>query len=323
MCGTDTSLYRGKPGPWSVYPLIPGHEIIGTVERLGSDAGELLVEEGQRVAVDEVLRCGSCRACRMLDPRCSRMRVYGATFELDPAEGLFGGYGEYMTILPRTNLHPVPTGVASQDLTLFEPLANAIDWVDKIGVALGDRAVVQGPGHQGLAIAQVLLNAGASPLIVTGTSRGATRLDAARQMGAVIIDVDEEDPVDVVAELTGGHMADVVFDATGGTSDTAGLSMKLVRAGGSVALVGLKGNHLDGVAYDDVVNRSVRVQGFAGCAPAAMPAALALLGSGQVATDALRGVVVSLDAFDEAIDMLTRSSPGSAVTRLTMTHFPT
>ena len=66
------------------------------------------VDEGDRVVVDEIVRCGSCPACRSGDPDCTSMHVYGYTLGLDRDSGCWGGYAERMALLPQTNLHRVP-----------------------------------------------------------------------------------------------------------------------------------------------------------------------------------------------------------------------
>ncbi|MGR7002066.1 hypothetical protein ACU686_35360 [Yinghuangia aomiensis] len=84
---------------------------------------------------------------------------------------------------------------------MFEPLANALNWVG-VGAGLpGDRVVVQGPGHQGLLCAAAALACGASQVIVTGTGADELRLKTALALGAHhVIDVDAED---VVARVGG------------------------------------------------------------------------------------------------------------------------
>src|SRR5436309_1685992 len=76
-----------------------------------------------------------------------------------------------------------------------------------------ETVVVEGPGHQGLAVLEAVRAAGAGTVIVTGAGGDGLRLEAARALGAShIIDVDAEDPVERVGELTSGLMADVVMD---------------------------------------------------------------------------------------------------------------
>src|SRR5204863_6240012 len=176
---------------------------VGTVWKLGADAHGLGVSEGDRVAVDEVLSAGGPNG----------FQVYGYTFSADDAPGLFGGYGEYMVILPGTGLHKLSTALPAAEQTVFEPLANAVNWVELAGIRSGDTVVVEGPGHQGLAVLDAVLTAQPSQVIVTGAAGDELRLDASRAIGAHhTIDVSVDDPVARVQELTGGAGADVVMD---------------------------------------------------------------------------------------------------------------
>ena len=233
LCGSDVAQLHGhRLLGNAVFPVVPGHETIGRVDRI-DPAGDWTVREGDRVAVDEVLRCGTCRFCRAASTRCERLKVYGYSFGADDGPGLWGGFGEYMAILPGTHLIPATDAMPAEELTLFEPLANALNWAGIARIAPGDTVVVQGPGHQGLCCAAAAQLAGAAEIIVTGTGRDGLRLEtAAAAFDAKTIDVDAADPVQRVAELTGGAMADVVMDLADGAPSTVPLAVKMARRGG-------------------------------------------------------------------------------------------
>ena len=77
--------------------------------------------------------------------------------------------------------------------------------------------LIQGPGQQGLSQTVVCKQAGASLIIVTGTSKDAARMEVAKALGAdYVIDVQEEDPLARIMEITGGKGVDVVLDCTAG-----------------------------------------------------------------------------------------------------------
>ena len=63
ICGTDYELYDGA-FPALKMPLIPGHEPVGIIERIGPIAAQRWgVSEGDRVAVEPKVACGACRYC--------------------------------------------------------------------------------------------------------------------------------------------------------------------------------------------------------------------------------------------------------------------
>src|SRR5262245_24379596 len=171
LCGSDLAQLDGVMDvPGQQYPVVPGHEIVGRIAKITPEAAAVWrLAEGDRVCVDEIVRCGSCGGCRA-GTFCFNMQLYGYTMTIDDGPGLWGGYGEQMALLPGTNLYKVPDDIPAVELTMFEPLASAVNWVQRVGVQLGDTVVVQGPGHQGLACVMAARAAGATQIIVTGTS---------------------------------------------------------------------------------------------------------------------------------------------------------
>jgi threonine dehydrogenase-like Zn-dependent dehydrogenase len=311
LCGSDVAQYEGielVPGA-SVFPVVPGHETVGRVAKLASDAA-LGVDEGDRVAVNEILVAGG------------PMRLYGySDMRGDGEVGLWGGYGEYMEIFPGTELHRMSTTAPAEHLTLFEPLASAVNWVDIVGVHEGETVVVQGPGHQGLAVLEAVLAKQPRQVIVTGTSDDQLRLDAAKEIGASnVVMVDVDDAHTVVYDLTRGMGADVVFDVATATA-TVPTAVDLARIGGRILLAGLK--HfaaIPGLVTDHIVMKSLQLFGGAGFTPASMAAAVALIEAGGVRTDVVAGEVFDLDHIDDAMALLNRSVPGHDAVRVGLKH---
>src|SRR5690606_2917563 len=122
-------------------------------------------------------------------------------------------------------------------------ISNAIQWsVLKGGVKLGDIVVVQGVGPIGLACVAVCREAGADLVIATGLSADARRLELARAFGAdATIDVQREDPVQRLREITGGELADVVVDVTG-SGAAVRTALGLVRPQGTIVNGGVSGD---------------------------------------------------------------------------------
>ena len=322
LCASDVAQLHGhKHVPGEVSPVVPGHEIVGRVHAL-DPAADLGVEVGQRVAVDLVWRCGECAVCRTGSPYCERMQLYGYTQGTDVRSGLHGGYGEYMEVLPNSHLLPLTDDVPAEQLSLFEPLANVANWFGGVALQPGETVVIQGPGHMGLICAAYAKHLGAGKVIVSGRGADRFRLDAALAIGADhVIDVDAEDLVGAVAELTEGRLADVAVDLTD-AAVTVGTCLELARMGGRVLWAGLKNMSQVSVISDLVPLKGLTVVGGAGSTAQSMRLATAILNEGGFPTEALLGEVFTLDEIDEAMALLTRAAPGRDAVRVGLAHRP-
>lgn len=307
LCHSDISQLHGHHHvPGEVAPVVPGHEIVGTVHELAADAA-LGVEVGDRVAVD-LVRFGA-----PTDSNPLGLHVYGYTRGIDDAGGLWGGYAEYMTIAPGTHLARLTTDTPAVEQTIFEPLSSCLNWLDQCGFRAGQTIAIQGPGHMGLTCAAAAAARGAALIVVTGTAADAHRLDVARDIGAdLVVDVDTTDPVEAVRTATSGSMVDLAVDLANATS-TPGLCLDLVRFGGTVLWAGLKDRAVVPVMSDDVVTRSLTIRGGSGGTAASLDAAVELLNHGSFPTRKLLGEVVALDDLDRAIAILERRATHDAV----------
>ena len=139
LCGSDVAQFHGVqlvPGA-SAFPVVPGHETVGRRRRSWRPTPTSASREGDRVAVDEVLST---------DP----YRIYGYSDMTGDGEvGLWGGYGEDMQIFAGTRLHRMTDRRPAEEVTLFEPLANALHWVDVVGVQRGRHGRDPGPRPPG------------------------------------------------------------------------------------------------------------------------------------------------------------------------------
>lgn len=312
MCSSDIEQIEGhKHVPGEVAPVVAGHEMVGRVEALAEDA-RFPVAVGDRVAVDLILRSGLYHG---------KLLLYGYTMGLDVEGGLWGGYGEYMCIAPGTNLMKLTESLPAEHFTVFEPLANAVNWVSTAGVTEGHTVVVQGPGHVGLMCIVAAKMAGASCVIATGTSGDGLRLQAARVAGADhTINVDKQDVVQRVKEITNGWGANVVMDVTSMSRVAVQQAFDLVIFGGTVLLAGLKNMAPVEIVTDRIVLNALTVRGGAGSTEQSMQTAVRLLNEGHVPTEALLGEVLSLDQFDEALLLLRRQHPDREAIRVTIKH---
>src|SRR5258708_18417500 len=155
ICNTDVELLRG----YYNFRGVPGHEFVGTVERLrGATAAEKNKWLGRRVCGEINISCKAlgrrpvCDFCRRgLNTHCVHRTVLGII-------GHPGAYAEYLT-LPLENLHIVPDSVRDEQAVFVEPLAAACEILEQVDVRKFREAAVLGDGKLAQLIALVLRGA--------------------------------------------------------------------------------------------------------------------------------------------------------------------
>ncbi|MDQ3870597.1 MAG: alcohol dehydrogenase catalytic domain-containing protein [Chloroflexota bacterium] len=232
ICGTDLAILAGQH-PRATPPLIMGHEVSGRlvegVEQPGPGhaSGETRIEAGGAVAVEPLVTCGACSACRSGNAHvCSTLRLFGIDFP--------GGMAELVAV-PADRVHRLPEPVALDTGALVEPLAVAVHAVRLSAFRPGDTVAVLGGGPVGLLTAHVLRESGARLVIVSEAN--AYRLRVAGELGFSALDASDR-PVEHILDLTAGEGAAVVFDAAG-HPDVAAQLAAVCRIRGQLVLVGI------------------------------------------------------------------------------------
>lgn len=287
ICGSDVGYYKGAHKP-RVLPLIMGHETLGRIAEIGSEASKAWgVSKGDRVVVESMVRCGECRFCVTGNYRfCTNHIAYGHMVSPTQPPHLWGSYGEYMYLAPGTMVHRISGKVpAEAGILVNAVIANGIQWVRRLAqTTIGDSVVIQGSGPQGLAAVIAAKESGASPIIITGltSDEEGNRLALAKEFGAdYAINVEKEDLVSKVSDLTSGKMADIVVDVTGNPKAVL-KSIELVRPQGTILCAGLMGREtVTPIITDLIVTKEVRFQGALSKGVEAVVAALKLVESGK------------------------------------------
>jgi L-iditol 2-dehydrogenase len=329
LCGTDKHMFHGETvhpgGQESTFPLIPGHENLGYVEELGEREGGWLdsdgarLSEGDRVVPACDVNCGECYNCRNFYGWCWCERVfgYGTTISCKDPPHLFGGWAEYMYILPKVYMFKVPSGLPDNVAVLAEPMAVAYSslaramtpyWLVKEGAGPGDTVVVQGSGPLGLSHAAMAKMMGAR-VIVIGAPR--ERLALARKMGAdSTIEIAKfetsESRVAEVRRLTEGRGAELVIECVGLPSAISeGLDM--VTMAGTYLTVG---NYIDmgDVAINpqrQILSKSLRIIGVNGMPYQAYSRALRLIDQNwkRLSLDSFVTHTFSISEAEDALKM--------------------
>jgi alcohol dehydrogenase len=267
VCGSDVGMYHGKksrkPRP---FPIIMGHEMVGKIAEIGNLAAEYHgVQKGDRVIIEYAFGCGHCKNCLMGKyVQCESQSCYGSMISSNDPKHLWGAYGEYMYIAPRAMVHKIGKNISPESAVLISAvLGNAIRWLRiKGGVSMGDTVVIEGPGQQGLAGVIVARESGASNIIITGMSADAARMTLAREFGATYCcNIEKENPMEVVSDITRGEMADIVLDVTGHPQGLIS-SLDLVGSGGTIIVPGLYGmDQQIPLMIDKLIYKEIKLQG--------------------------------------------------------------
>src|SRR5579875_371097 len=144
ICGTDLRIVSGEHRAYADgLGRAPGHEVVGTVVEVGSDARAVV---GQRVFVAPNYGCGHCRACRRgLVNLCEHLRAIGITED--------GGFAEYLLLrrdlVAQGNLLALPEEADAAAAALAEPLACALRGSQACHIGPGDVVLVYGAGPIG------------------------------------------------------------------------------------------------------------------------------------------------------------------------------
>lgn len=220
VCGTDIHIWKGKiPLPT---PRIIGHEFVGRVEALGSEAKGL--EIGDAVISVIACPCHHCALCEQGDDaNCVSMQV---TNNIDPAEvpHFHGGYAQ-MQHAPIENLVKIPASLNPVMTSVFAcagPTAlHAFRLAQKAGVKTADTsiAVVQGLGPVGSFAVMYLAALGVKHVIALTAGDNPEREQLALRLGATeVLNLDRVSFADVqkrILDISGNLGADLVFEASG------------------------------------------------------------------------------------------------------------
>jgi (R,R)-butanediol dehydrogenase/meso-butanediol dehydrogenase/diacetyl reductase len=243
ICGTDIHEYAhgpvtipdGKPHPVTgeTLPVTLGHELSGTVAETGEGVDDLPV--GERVAVNPLFSCGTCRYCEE-----GRYALCDSLVSLG-LHGRGGGFADSV-VVPAENVVSLPEGVSLEEAALVEPLSVAVHAVRQSGVTTGDSVAVFGAGPIGLGVLQAAVATGAGDVYVI-EPRDARR-ERAEALGATgTVDPAERDPVRFVSAATEGGV-DVAIDAAG-TEPTMTQAVRASKKAGTVVIVSFFGREVE------------------------------------------------------------------------------
>jgi len=296
VCGSDVRIFHyGNPRVHP--PAIIGHEVAGDVVAVGTGVETFKV--GDRVALGADVPCGKCSWCQNgLCNNCIENYAIGYQFP--------GGFAEYMVLDPTVvtwgPVTLIPEGVSYEQAALAEPLACAINGLEKCRLSVGDSLCIIGAGPLGCMMIQLGRHMGATEIMIVQRSK--KRLELARAFGADhYICSEETDVPEAISDITRGRGPDVVV-TTCGSVEAHEQAIEMVAKRGRVNLFGGlgKGARNLSVPSNTIHYKECCVLGSHGSVPRQHRIAMKLIEKGVV--DVARCVThrFSLDDIHAAFD---------------------
>jgi L-gulonate 5-dehydrogenase len=254
LCGSDLHIYRGELRGRVRHPAILGHEFGGTVVEVGSAVRG--IGAGDRVAVDPIVPCQACVACRTGRPNaCRSLKLLGVD--------LPGGLGRYVAA-SASRVFRLPDSVPFKHAPMVEVYGLAHHILSRGRVQPGESVALLGAGKLGLAVLDVLRQS-IGPAVTLVTDVQPVRLATAAKLGAdCVVDVAREDPVERVLSLTDGVGVDCVIEAVGHFHEIPGRhapladAVRMVRSAGRIVTAGL-GEQLSPVHFKTLVLKEAEI----------------------------------------------------------------
>jgi L-iditol 2-dehydrogenase len=298
ICATDLRILRGVHRRYQAGTVrVPGHEVVGTIAELGTQAGGNY-RIGQRVFVAPNIGCGHCREClRGENNLCANYDALGITLD--------GAFAEYMRVpsafLEQDNLIPFDGALDAAAVALAEPFACVLRGQKAVNVGSDDVVLILGAGPIGVMHTIAARAAGARKVIVS--ERSPQRRGCAAAAGATrTVHFEEESLPDVVAEETDGRGADVVIVAAG-TREAMEGAPALAAIGGRINL--FAGLPVDKSAITLDANlihyKELIVTGTTGCSTNDCRRSMDLITSGKVNLAPLISGRYRLDQISDAL----------------------
>lgn len=296
VCHSDLAIIAmGDENPLIGSTL--GHEVAGTVERLGADVAGW--QAGDRAIVSLILSCGQCGECLAgRDNQCEVVYPRGALAPLSPGIGSPGGMAEYIAVKAR---HLDPLGAL--DPVAAAPLADAgltpMHAINTVRDRMTGAATVVTIGLGGLGHMALQILAATTGARIIALDTDPNKLEFAAAHGADLALPSDGAAAARILEETGGKGADVVFDFVG-VQPTVDLAISVVRGGGAIRFVGLGGGSFPYVAGTTSVPWGVNIERAYGGTRADMRQVIALAQAGKISVEVTRYALDdAVQAFDD------------------------
>jgi len=246
ICGSDIKIIEGKH---HFKPeTILGHEFCSEVVEVGSHVHHVKV--GDRVAIDNNIRCGFCSFCRMgLTSQCVDIKTSALGVMRD------GGYAEYC-LVPEKQCFVLPDEINDILGTQIETLATVVNGMNTLQMLPYDYVLILGFGPIGYLFGQFAKNIAAK---VAVTEIDPFRIGVAKECGLTVWNPHEVDIEKKITEFTYGRKADIVVEATGNALEQA---LQCVTPGGKVLPFGMDSSIKATIVPNEITRLATKILGL-------------------------------------------------------------
>ena len=294
ICGTDIHAMQGTY-PSTKPPVILGHEFSGIVTEVGPEVRTVKV--GDRVTSETTYKtCDLCPYCKSGDLNlCGSRQGLGTNVN--------GSMAQYV-VNHESRLHTLPPNVSLLSAALTEPLACGAHAVIERGrVRPGDIVCVFGAGAIGQLVSQTAAAQGAV-VIMAGLSSDRERLQIARSCGIHrVVDQQEESLTEVIAAMSGGRGADMIFECSGAVP-ALNTGLELVRKQGTVVQMGVFSHSRESIATDLILHHEIQYIGSRSQKPSSWKLALELMASQKINPEKIVTNISPLDQWRSAFEFI-------------------
>tara|TARA_R110000751_G_scaffold234229_9_gene335804 strand:- start:108684 stop:109724 length:1041 start_codon:yes stop_codon:yes gene_type:complete len=297
ICGSDLHYYQdGGFGPIRVRePIILGHEVAGTVEKVGANVDH--IAPGDQVALNPSQPCHNCKRCAEgIFQHCLNMRFYGSAMRFPHEQGAFRD----LIVAQASQCEAINPDVSLAEAACCEPLAVCLHARNRTGSLKGKRVLVTGAGPIGSLCVAAAHQAGAAQIVVTDLQD--RTLEAAMQMGATqsINVADNSAALEAFFEDRGTF--DVAFECSAAPVALK-TAISAIRPQGTIVQVGVTGDIA--IPLNLLVGKEITLKGTHRF-HAEFAEAADLLNTGQIdvkpIVTASYPLAQARDAFEEAGD---------------------
>jgi len=293
ICHSELHLVNGRLSP-SVTPITLGHEASGIVSAKGKKVKKL--ELGDRVGIDYVLSCGTCRFCVAgKDNLCDNFKVMIVNAD--------GSWTEKI-VVPQRHVHKLPKNLGFPEGAIMNCAVFTSYHAAKLAnLGTGETALIYGLGGVGINLVQWARVFGATDIIAVDLEE--EKLKLAKQKGATAtVNPKDGDPVKQVRDMTDGGV-DTAFEVIG-LVDTTRKTLGAVKKGGKLVLVGMCFDNVPYSTVNDIMTPEIKIMSPQDHVKSEIPEVISYIEHGRFDMSNVVSHRLPLSRANEGVDMLNK-----------------